>query len=268
MLLKFKYFVKFLQQHGPEVYPEVRKEYIETLSRIYRSAICAPRPPAPTAAAAAARACVLYCSVPTGRAHWLCWASADGAAAPRDRPQPSTSFRWGRSRLSWLGRGTSWVRRAVTALILGLRYLSFSPWLFAGVCVHPLSLSELGSATPVRQGRRRRGGGSSAVGAGTRRAKLPGRRPTPSEVRAPASPPRASRAPPAAAAPSVTKPPRPSTGAGRAAVLQNMDTNPPLIVHQARALLPRPSRQRMPRSAAAPRARLPVRSPGGSGLEL
>lgn len=46
MLLKFKYFVKFLQQHGAEVYPEVRKEYVETLSRIYRSAICAqPRPP-------------------------------------------------------------------------------------------------------------------------------------------------------------------------------------------------------------------------------
>lgn len=41
VLLKFKYFVKFLQQHGSEVFPEVRKEYVETLSRIYRSAICA-----------------------------------------------------------------------------------------------------------------------------------------------------------------------------------------------------------------------------------
>ncbi len=41
MLLKFKYFVKFLQQHCPEVFPEVRQAYVETLSRIYRSALCA-----------------------------------------------------------------------------------------------------------------------------------------------------------------------------------------------------------------------------------
>ncbi len=41
MLLKFKYFVKFLQQHGQEVFPEVRTAYVETLSRIYRSALCA-----------------------------------------------------------------------------------------------------------------------------------------------------------------------------------------------------------------------------------
>ena len=41
VLLKFKYFVKFLQQHCPEVFPEVRQAYVETLSRIYRSALCA-----------------------------------------------------------------------------------------------------------------------------------------------------------------------------------------------------------------------------------
>jgi hypothetical protein len=41
VLLKFKYFVKFLQQHSPEVFPEVRQAYVETLSRIYRSALCA-----------------------------------------------------------------------------------------------------------------------------------------------------------------------------------------------------------------------------------
>ena len=39
VLLKFKYFVKFLQQHGPEVFPDVRLAYVETLSRIYRSAL-------------------------------------------------------------------------------------------------------------------------------------------------------------------------------------------------------------------------------------
>jgi hypothetical protein len=41
VLLKFKYFVKFLQQHCPEVFPEVRQAYVETLGRIYRSALCA-----------------------------------------------------------------------------------------------------------------------------------------------------------------------------------------------------------------------------------
>ena len=41
VLLKFKYFIKFLQQHCPEVFPEVRQAYVETLSRIYRSALCA-----------------------------------------------------------------------------------------------------------------------------------------------------------------------------------------------------------------------------------
>ena len=41
VLLKFKYCVKFLQQHCPEVFPEVRQAYVETLSRIYRSALCA-----------------------------------------------------------------------------------------------------------------------------------------------------------------------------------------------------------------------------------
>jgi len=46
VLLKFKYFVKFLQQHSPEVFPEVRQAYVETLSRIYRSALCA-LPPQP-----------------------------------------------------------------------------------------------------------------------------------------------------------------------------------------------------------------------------
>ena len=40
VLLKFKYFVKFLQQHGQEVFPEVRTAYVEMLSRIYRSALC------------------------------------------------------------------------------------------------------------------------------------------------------------------------------------------------------------------------------------
>jgi hypothetical protein len=44
VLLKFKYFVKFLQQHSPEVFPEVRQAYVETLSRIYRSALCALSP--------------------------------------------------------------------------------------------------------------------------------------------------------------------------------------------------------------------------------
>ena len=44
VLLKFKYFVKFLQQHSPEVFPEVRQAYVETLSRIYRSALCASPP--------------------------------------------------------------------------------------------------------------------------------------------------------------------------------------------------------------------------------
>ena len=41
VFLKFKYFVKFLQQHGQEVFAEVRTAYVETLSRIYRSALCA-----------------------------------------------------------------------------------------------------------------------------------------------------------------------------------------------------------------------------------
>jgi len=39
VLLKYKYGAKFLQQHGPEVFPEVRQAYLETLSRIYRSAL-------------------------------------------------------------------------------------------------------------------------------------------------------------------------------------------------------------------------------------
>jgi hypothetical protein len=41
VFLKFKYFVKFLQQHGQEVFAEVRTAYVETLGRIYRSALCA-----------------------------------------------------------------------------------------------------------------------------------------------------------------------------------------------------------------------------------
>ena len=41
VLLKYKYFAKFLQQHGQEVFPDVRTAYVETLSRIYRSALCA-----------------------------------------------------------------------------------------------------------------------------------------------------------------------------------------------------------------------------------
>ena len=44
VLLKFKYCVKFLQQHSQEVFPEVRQAYVETLSRIYRSALCASPP--------------------------------------------------------------------------------------------------------------------------------------------------------------------------------------------------------------------------------
>jgi len=39
VLLKFKYFSKFIQQHGPEVSQDVRTAYVETLSRIYRSAL-------------------------------------------------------------------------------------------------------------------------------------------------------------------------------------------------------------------------------------
>lgn len=49
VFLKFKYFVKFLQQHGQEVFAEVRTAYVETLSRIYRSALCAsPWPDLPS----------------------------------------------------------------------------------------------------------------------------------------------------------------------------------------------------------------------------
>jgi hypothetical protein len=47
VLLKFKYFSKFIQQHGPEVSQDVRTAYVETLSRIYRSALCAAPPPVP-----------------------------------------------------------------------------------------------------------------------------------------------------------------------------------------------------------------------------
>jgi len=34
ILLRFKYFVTFLKEHGPDVYAEVRTEYIKTLSRV------------------------------------------------------------------------------------------------------------------------------------------------------------------------------------------------------------------------------------------
>ncbi|GFH22067.1 uncharacterized protein HaLaN_19474, partial [Haematococcus lacustris] len=36
-LLKNKYFVRFLRQHGQDVYQEVRSEYVTIVSRIYTS---------------------------------------------------------------------------------------------------------------------------------------------------------------------------------------------------------------------------------------
>ena len=36
-LLKYKYFLKFLKQHGPDVYAEIRSEYMSVMSKILAS---------------------------------------------------------------------------------------------------------------------------------------------------------------------------------------------------------------------------------------